>query len=99
MLDIIIITKVLRLKLVRIMDILKENVPSLTVMVDKILLKTIKVTISDYLIYIPITYLGGLFGAVTTWVNTRLGPPLLITRPNPARGRAATAPKYFRTRF
>ena len=47
----------------------------------------------------PITYLGGSFGAVTTRVNTRLGPPLLITRPNPTRGRVATAPKYFRTRF
>jgi hypothetical protein len=42
-----------RLKLVRIMDILKGNVPSLTIIVDKILLKTIKVTISDCLIYMP----------------------------------------------
>ena len=40
-------------KLVRIIDILKGNVLSLTVMADKILLKTIKVTISNYLIYIP----------------------------------------------
>ena len=44
--------KALRLKLVRIIDILKENVLSLTIMVDKILLKTIKVTISNCLIYI-----------------------------------------------
>jgi hypothetical protein len=35
------------------MDILRGNVLSLTVMADKILLKTIKVTISDYLVYIP----------------------------------------------
>ena len=53
MVDIIIIAKVLRLKPVRIMDILKGNVLSLTVMADKILLKTIEVTISNYLIYIP----------------------------------------------
>jgi len=53
MADIIIIVKVLRLKLVRIMDILKGNVLSLIVMADKILLKTIKVTISNCLIYIP----------------------------------------------
>jgi hypothetical protein len=43
--DIIIIAKVLRPKLVRIIDILKGNVLSLTIIVDKILLKTIKVTI------------------------------------------------------
>ena len=49
--DIIITAKVLQLKLVRIMDILKGNVLSLTVMVDKILLKTIKVTVGDCLIY------------------------------------------------
>jgi len=53
MTDIIIIAKVLRLKLVRIMDILKGNVLSLIVMADKILLKTIKVTISDCLVYMP----------------------------------------------
>ena len=35
------------------MDILKGNVPSPTIIVDKILLKTIEVTISNYLIYIP----------------------------------------------
>jgi hypothetical protein len=45
--------KALQLKLVRIIDILKENVLSLTIMVDKILLKTIKVTISNCLVYIP----------------------------------------------
>jgi len=42
-----------RLKPVRIIDILKGNVLSLTIMADKILLKTIKVTISNCLIYIP----------------------------------------------
>jgi len=51
--DITIIAKALRLKLVRIIDILKGNVLSLTVMADKILLKTIKVTISNYLMYMP----------------------------------------------
>jgi len=35
------------------MDILKGNVLNLIVMADKILLKTIKVTISDCLIYMP----------------------------------------------
>ena len=45
--------KVPRLKLVRIIDILKRNVLSLTVMADKILLKTIKVTISNCIIYMP----------------------------------------------
>jgi hypothetical protein len=45
--------KALRPKLVRMMDILKGNVPSPTVMADKILLKTIKVTISNYLVYMP----------------------------------------------
>jgi hypothetical protein len=42
-----------QLKLVRIMDILKGNVLSLTVIADKILLKTIEVTVSNCLIYIP----------------------------------------------
>jgi len=35
------------------MDILKGNVLSLIVMADKILLKTIKVTVGDCLIYMP----------------------------------------------
>jgi len=47
------IAKVLWLKLVKIIDILKGTVLSLTVMADKILLKTIKVTISNCLIYMP----------------------------------------------
>ena len=51
--NIIIIAKALRLKPVRIIDILKGNILSLTIMADKILLKTIKVTISNYLIYMP----------------------------------------------
>jgi len=42
-----------RLKPVRIIDILKGNVLSLTIMADKILLKTIKVTIGNCLIYMP----------------------------------------------
>ena len=45
--------KVLQLKPVRIMDILKENILSPIIMADKILSKTIKVTISNYLVYIP----------------------------------------------
>ena len=51
--DIIKIAKALRPKPVRIIDILKGNIPSLTVMADKILLKTIKVTVSNCLIYMP----------------------------------------------
>ena len=51
--EVIITAKVPQLKLVRMMDILKGNVPNLTVIVDKILLKTIKVTISNCLIYMP----------------------------------------------
>ena len=50
--DVIIIAKALQLKPVRIIDILKGNVLSLTVIADKILLKTVKVTISDCLVYI-----------------------------------------------
>ena len=53
MLNIIIITKAPRLKLVRIIDILKGNVLNLIVIVDKILLKTIKVTVGDCLVYMP----------------------------------------------
>ena len=45
--------KVPRLKLVRIIDILKGNILSPTIMVDKILLKTIKVTVSNCLVYMP----------------------------------------------
>ena len=51
--DAIITAKAPRLKLVRIIDILKGNVLSPTIMVDKILSKTIKVTVSDCLVYIP----------------------------------------------
>ena len=35
------------------MNILKGNILSLTVMANKILLKTIKITVRDCLIYIP----------------------------------------------
>jgi len=51
--DIIIIAKAPRLKLVRIMDILKENIPSPVIIVDKILSKTIKVMVGDCLMYMP----------------------------------------------
>ena len=51
--DIIIIAKAPQLKPVRMMDILKGNVLSLIVMADKILLKTIKVTIGNCLVYMP----------------------------------------------
>jgi len=50
---VIIIAKVPQPKLVRIIDILKGNVLSLAVIVDKILLKTIKVIVSNCLIYMP----------------------------------------------
>jgi len=45
--------KALQLNLVRIIDILKGNVLSLIVIVNKILSKTIKITISNYFIYMP----------------------------------------------
>jgi len=51
--DAITTTKVPQLKPVRIIDILKGNVLSPTIMADKVLLKTIKVTISNCLIYMP----------------------------------------------
>ena len=51
--EVIITAKVPQLKPVRIIDILKGNIPNLTVIADKILSKTIKVTISNCLIYIP----------------------------------------------
>lgn len=45
--------RALRPKPVRMMDILKGNVPSPTVMADKILSKTIEVTVGDCLVYMP----------------------------------------------
>jgi hypothetical protein len=51
--EVMITTKVPRLKPVRIIDILKGNILSLTIIADKILLKTIEVTISNCLVYIP----------------------------------------------
>jgi hypothetical protein len=51
--DVTTIAKVLRPKLVRIIDILRGNVLSLIVMADKILLKTIKVIVGNCLVYIP----------------------------------------------
>ena len=45
--------KVLQPKLVRIMDIFKGNILSLIIIVDKILSKTIEVTVGDCLIYMP----------------------------------------------
>jgi len=47
------IAKAPQLKLVRIMDILKGNILSLTVMADKILSKTIEVTINNCFMYMP----------------------------------------------
>ena len=51
--DAMMIAKAPQLKPVRIIDILKGNVLSPTVIADKILLKTIKVTISDCFVYMP----------------------------------------------
>jgi len=51
--DIIITTKAPRLKPVRIIDILKGNILSPIIIADKILSKTIKVTVSNCLVYIP----------------------------------------------
>ena len=51
--DITVTAKALQLKLVKIINILKENILSPTIIADKILLKTIKVTVGDCLIYIP----------------------------------------------
>ena len=42
-----------RPKPVRMMDILKRNIPNLIIIADKILLKTIKVTVGDCLVYMP----------------------------------------------
>ena len=53
MVDIMIMAKVLQPKPVRIINILKRNILSLTIMADKILLKTIKVTVGNCLIYMP----------------------------------------------
>ena len=52
MLNIIITAKVLHPKPVRKINILKRNILNLIVIADKILLKTIKVTVGDCLIYI-----------------------------------------------
>ena len=51
--DVITIAKAPRPKLVRIIDILKGNILSPAVIADKILLKTIKVTVSNCLMYMP----------------------------------------------
>jgi len=51
--DTMTIAKAPQLKPVKMMDILKGNVLSPTVIVDKILSKTIKVTISNCLMYMP----------------------------------------------
>ena len=50
------------------MDILKGNVLNLTMMADKILLKTIEVTIGDCLVYMP---------KVTRLFFKPLPPPLI----------------------
>ena len=51
--DIIMMAKVLQPKPVRIINIFKKNILSPTIIADKILLKTIKITVSDCLVYIP----------------------------------------------
>ena len=51
--NIMITAKALQPKPVKIIDILKGNVLSPTIIADKILLKTIKVTVGDCLIYMP----------------------------------------------
>jgi len=51
--DVIIIAKALQPKLVRMIDILKGNVLSPAIIADKILLKTIKVIVSNCLVYMP----------------------------------------------
>ena len=51
--NIMITAKALQPKPVKIIDILQGNVLSPTIIADKILLKTIKVTVGDCLIYIP----------------------------------------------
>ena len=43
--------KIQRQKLVRIIDILKGYVPSVTIIANKILLKTIEISIGDCLVY------------------------------------------------
>ena len=45
--------KIQKQKPVKIIDILKGYVPSVTIMANKILLKTIKIGVKDYLFYIP----------------------------------------------
>ena len=51
--DILMPVKAQRQKLVRIMDILKGYVPSVTIIANKILLKTIKISVRDCLVYMP----------------------------------------------
>jgi len=51
--SVIIIAKILQLKLVKMIDILKRNILNPIIIADKILSKTIKVTISDCFIYMP----------------------------------------------
>ena len=51
--DALIPIKTQKQKPVRIMDILKGYVSSVTIIANKILLKTIKISIGDYLVYMP----------------------------------------------
>ena len=51
--DILAPIKTQKQKLVRIIDILKGYVPSATIIANKILLKTIKISIGDCLVYMP----------------------------------------------
>ena len=45
--------KALQPKPVRMINIFKGNILSLTIMADKILLKTIKITVGDCFVYMP----------------------------------------------
>ena len=45
--------KAQRQKPVRIIDILKGHIPSATIIANKILLKTIKISVKDCLVYMP----------------------------------------------
>ena len=51
MVDVIIMAKVLQPKLVRMINMFKGNILSPTIIADKILSKTIKVTVGDCLVY------------------------------------------------
>ena len=51
--DVLMPVKAQRQKPVRIINILKGYIPSTTIIANKILLKTIKISVGDYLVYMP----------------------------------------------